>query len=107
MFMKLQGNDLADEIHRHNLMHVDSETSVLDAIRLMRQSGKAEVLVTDHAGGNLLAIGIVTANDIAARVIAQGLDPSVLTAGDITWSGMSRSGTVPDDAPASPNRREN
>jgi len=87
--MILPSNDLADEIAKHNLTHVDREASVLTASKLMRTSGATELLVTGVTDGVLLAIGIVTANDIVVRVIAAGLDPAVLTAGDITWSGLS------------------
>ena len=89
MHMILPSNDLANEITKHKLTHVDMETSVLMASKLMRASGATELLVTGVRDGVLLAIGVVTANDIVIRVIAAELDPAVLTAGDITWSGLS------------------
>jgi len=89
MFTILQANDLAGEICKYNLAHVDREASVLEASKLMRKSGATELLVTSETNGTFVALGVVTASDIVTRVIAAGLDPAVLTAGDITWSGMA------------------
>lgn len=71
------------------LTYVDRELSILEASRLMRNCGAEELLVTDQAQGELVPIGIVTARDIVTRIVAAGLDPAVLTAGDITWSGAA------------------
>jgi CBS domain-containing protein len=68
------------------LTHIDREASVLEASKLMRTSGATELLVVDKAHGAIFSFGIVTATDIVTRVIAAGLDPAVLTAGDIAWS---------------------
>jgi len=74
------------ELSRRRFAYVDRELSILDASRLMRTSGAAELLVTDQAEGTLLPVGVVTARDIVTRVVAAELDASVLTAGDISWS---------------------
>jgi CBS domain-containing protein len=86
MHMILPSSDLAGEIARNKLTHVDGEASVLEASKLMRTSGATELLVTGLNNGVFVAIGIVTANDIVTRVIAAELDPSVMTAGDIAWA---------------------
>ena len=74
------------ELSKRRFAYVDRELSVLEASRLMRTSGAAELLVTEPAEGRLLPVGVVTARDIVTRVVAAALDPSVLTAGDISWS---------------------
>lgn len=74
--------------NKPRLAHIDREASVLEASRLMRTSGATELLVVDKAHGAPFAFGILTANDIVTRVMAAGLDPTVLTTGDIAWSGM-------------------
>jgi CBS domain-containing protein len=71
---------------------------VLEASKLMRKSGKTELLVTDQVDGMLLPLSIVTANDIVRRVIALDLDPAVLTTGDIAWSGLEDADPSDDDA---------
>jgi predicted transcriptional regulator len=96
MFRILQAKDLAGEISAHKLAHIDHESSVLEASKLMRESGTTELLVTGEIDGRFLAFGIVTANDIVTRVIAAELDPGVLTAGDIAWTGMAAAESAGD-----------
>jgi CBS domain-containing protein len=79
---------------RCNLTHVDQGLSIVEASRVMSRSGAEELLVTDQAEGALVAVGIVTARDIVTRVIAAGLDPEVLTAGDIAWSDAAGSSSA-------------
>jgi len=74
------------ELSKRRLAYVDRELSILEASRVMRTSGAAELLVTDRAEGTLLPVGVVTARDIVTRIVAAELDPSVLTAGDISWA---------------------
>jgi CBS domain-containing protein len=98
MLMIPQSNVTRDEITSHKLTYVDREVSVLDASRLMRKAGTAELLVTGQADGMLRPLGIVTARDIVTRVIAAELDPAVLTAGDIAWSGKAAADPADGDA---------
>jgi CBS domain-containing protein len=78
---------MGSEIINHKLTHIDCAASVLEASKLMGKSGAAELLVTGETSGQLVSLGIVTASDIVTRVVAAELDPTVLTMGDITWSG--------------------
>jgi CBS domain-containing protein len=97
MLKILQSDHLGEDIRKYNLAHVDCEASVLETSRLMRDSGATEILVTDEIDGNLLGIGVVTANDIISRVVAAGLDPSVMTVGDIAWRGLAPAGRGGND----------
>jgi CBS domain-containing protein len=65
---------------------VERETTILAVSKLMRGHQVGELVVTDRAKGLLVPAGIVSARDIVTRILATGLDPSVLTAGDIIWS---------------------
>jgi CBS domain-containing protein len=87
-----------NEIRSRKLTHVDREASVLATSMLMRKSGASELLVTGKTDGKLYPLGIVTANDIVTRVVAAGLDPAVLTAGDIACSGLPATGAAHRDA---------
>ena len=78
--------DSGVENSRRRLAYVERELSILEASRLMRESGAEELLVTDRTQGMLLPVGVVTARDIVTRIVAAELDPGVLTAGDISWS---------------------
>ena len=89
---------IGGEVTNQKLTHVDREASVLEASKLMRKSGAVELLVTDETNGKLQPLGIVSASDIVKHVVAAGLDPAVLTAGDIAWPGMPTSETQANDA---------
>lgn len=59
-------------------------TSVVEAAQLMRQRHVGSlVVVAKDADGARRPVGIVTDRDIVVEVIAMGLDPAVITAGDI------------------------
>jgi len=62
---------------------VHCEASVLEASRRMRQCHANELIVVTETDGKPRALGVVTASDIVTRVVAVGLDPGVVTAGDI------------------------
>ena len=62
---------------------VHRDCSILDACRLMRECRTSELTVVVEAGGKAKPLGKVSAADIVVRVLALGLDPQVLTAGDL------------------------
>jgi CBS domain-containing protein len=59
------------------------DTTVQEAALLMRENHVGDLLVLDSAKGNRTPVGIVTDRDIVVAIVALGLDPAVLTAGDI------------------------
>lgn len=59
------------------------KTSVLEAAKLMRQHHVGDVVVTDEISGHRVPVGIVTDRDIVLEVLAQELDATSLTVGDI------------------------
>jgi CBS domain-containing protein len=62
-------------------VQVVTTDSVGEAMGRMVRHGVDEVIVTDPAGGRM--IGLLTAYDVAARVVGTGLDPAVATSGEI------------------------
>ena len=62
---------------------VSSEASITETSSRMRESGESEVTVISTAAGEPRELGIVTADDIVRQVVALGLDPAILTAGDV------------------------
>src|SRR4051812_29116413 len=66
-------------------LHVDQELSVLEASKLMGQRRVEALLVIERREPTSVPLGLVTARDIVTRVIAAGLDPAVVTVGDIAW----------------------
>ena len=60
------------------------ETTVAAAAKLMRHGHVGSLVVVDRMnGGKRIPIGIVTDRDIVVEVMATGLDPAVITVGDI------------------------
>jgi len=60
------------------------EATVADAAKLMRQHHVGSlVVVEDVNGGKRVPVGIVTDRDAVVEVMATGLDPNVITVGDI------------------------
>jgi CBS domain-containing protein len=57
----------------------DRQTTVLEASRLMREEDVGSIPVV--ADGK--PVGVVTDRDIVLRVVAEGRDPSMITAGEI------------------------
>ena len=71
------------------LTQVDHQASVLEGSRLMRNCGTNELLVVDKSRRGHFTFSVLTANDIVTRVVAAGLDPTVMTMGDIAWRGAA------------------
>jgi predicted transcriptional regulator len=65
------------------LVHRDS--SLVEASRRMRECRAARLIVVTEVQGEPVSLGTLTADDIVMRVLALGLDPAVLTAGDIAY----------------------
>jgi CBS domain-containing protein len=58
-------------------------TSVLEAARLMRHHNVGDIVIADQIEGRRAPVGIVTDRDIVIEVLAQGLDATRLSVGDI------------------------
>lgn len=81
------------EICDRNSLCVSNETPVIAAIRLMRESHRCSVIAVDAKSGNMIEViplGIVSDSEIVAEVYATGLDPSVITLGDLVMAETPR-----------------
>jgi CBS domain-containing protein len=81
------GEKLIRDIAKRNPVCVDCSATILVVSNLMRVYQVEDLVVTDKRGGKLMPAGVLSAHDIVTRVIAMELDPTVLTAGDMMWSG--------------------
>jgi len=81
------------EICNREVIVVAPETTIGEAARLMRQHHVGDVVVVTEEGGRRKPVGIVTDRDVVVEVVATGLDPAVLTVGDIMVPDMA---TVPE-----------
>ena len=73
------------KVARRQPLCIDREATIEEASRVMRDQRVDALVVTETSEGTPLAAGILSAHDIVTRVIAVGLEPSVVTAGDILW----------------------
>ena len=77
---------------------IDCDASVADACRLTRDYQLGELVVTEKRDATDIPTGIISARDIATRIVAVELDPAVVTVGDILWI-CSRPATPADSVP--------
>ena len=81
------------EICNREVIVVAPETTIGEAAQLMRQHHVGDVVVITETGGCRKPVGIVTDRDVVVEVVATGLDPAVLTVGDIMVPDLA---TVPE-----------
>lgn len=71
------------EICNRDVVILQREATILDAAHLMRQHHVGDVLVVEERDGARIPVGIVTDRDLVVEIMATGLDPTVITVGDI------------------------
>lgn len=65
------------------------DTSVLEAAKLMRRYHVGDVVITDQVGGRRVPVGIVTDRDLVLEVLAQEVDATKLSVGDIITGDLT------------------
>jgi CBS domain-containing protein len=58
-------------------------TPLADAAQLMREHHVGSLVVVENRAGARVPVGILTDRDIVVAVVARGVDPATLTAGDV------------------------
>ena len=71
------------EICNRSVVCATSDTTAVDAAKLMRQHHIGNVVVVDRQDGDRTPLGVVTDRDLVVEVVAAGLDPAVLKLGDL------------------------
>lgn len=71
------------EFCKRGVVTATADTSVYEAAQLMRHHHVGTVVAVKSQDGREIPVGIVTDRDIVLEIIAPGLDPEVLTVGDI------------------------
>lgn len=77
------------EICNREVVIVQAGKSALEAAQLMRQHHVGDVVVVEERGGLRVPVGIVTDRDLVVEIMAPGLDPEVITVGDIMTSELA------------------
>jgi CBS domain-containing protein len=84
MAERLRQDQSICDIMAKDLSTVESGSNISDAARMMRDNDTGAIIVSD--GGRLS--GLLTDRDIAVRAVAEGLDPSSTSAGEICTSDV-------------------
>lgn len=66
-----------------NVVCCEADTSIPDVAALMRKHHVGDIIVTETQEGKRVPIGIVTDRDIVIETVAQQVDVSAFTAGDL------------------------
>jgi CBS domain-containing protein len=56
---------------------------VADLAKLMRNHHVGDVIVVEHSGTGARPVGIVTDRDLVVKILAEGVDPETVGAGDL------------------------
>ncbi|MFC3107081.1 CBS domain-containing protein [Undibacterium arcticum] len=68
--------------------HCKRDITLQAAAQLMRAYHVGDLVVVEQPNGEQIPVGIVTDRDIVVIVIAEGLDPTSITVGDIMTSEL-------------------
>ena len=71
------------EICTREVVYCGRADSVLEVARLMRNHHVGDLIVAERRDGRLEPVGIVTDRDLVVKVLAEGVAPATLTAGDL------------------------
>jgi CBS domain-containing protein len=71
------------EICNREVVIVQRDNTVMEVAQLMRQNHVGDVVVVDDLKNGRVPIGIVTDRDLVVEVMSQGLEPEILSMGDI------------------------
>lgn len=74
---------LVGKICNREVVFVEPETSIAEAARLMREHHVGGLVVVQEKSGKRVPVGIVTDRDLVIEVIAEGVNMSDISVGDI------------------------
>jgi len=71
------------EICTRNVSYAERGMPLVEAARLMREHHVGCLVVVDEVGGQRKVVGMLTDRDIVVAVVARGIAPQTLSAGDV------------------------
>lgn len=78
----------AGELCNRKVVTTTRETSISEAARLMRDRHVGSLIVIDNRDNRVEPVGILTDRDIVVEVLAENVDPNIVTVGDIMTSAV-------------------
>ncbi len=80
------------EVCIRDVVVASRETTALEAARLMAHNHVGNLVVVEDIGGRKVPVGIITDRDIVRNVVAEALDASVFTLGDLAARDLVTTG---------------
>jgi CBS domain-containing protein len=77
------------EICTREVVQCIRTTSVADLACLMRNRHVGDVVVVEQSGTVSRPVGIVTDRDLVVKILAEGVDPDTVTAGDLMSADLA------------------
>lgn len=77
-----------EKLATKRVVTVDGSVTIVDAANEMRNQHVGVLIVTEESGGAIRPVGVITDRDLVVSVIALGLDPRILTAGDVMTNDL-------------------
>ncbi len=77
------------QICSKSVVTVEKDATIVEVAKLMRKRHVGSIIVTEIKAGQCLPVGIITDRDLVTEVIANGVDFSKVTAGDIMSSDLA------------------
>jgi CBS domain-containing protein len=71
------------EICKRSVVTCRRQTSALEIAQLMRDHHVGDVIVVDEYEGRQMPVGIVTDRDLVVQIMAKGVTPELVRAGDM------------------------
>lgn len=71
------------DVCTREVVHIAAPATVRQAATLMRRSHVGLLVVVEQPNGERYPIGVLTDRDIVLSVVAAGIDPDVITVGDV------------------------
>lgn len=71
------------ELCTREVVYCERNAGVLEVAQLMRNHHVGDLVVGEKREGRLAPVGVVTDRDLVVKVLAEGVAPQTLTAGDL------------------------
>lgn len=71
------------DVCTHDVVEIAADASLNEAAEVMRKRHVGALVVTEQPDGEHIPVGIITDRDIVLAVVAPGVRPESLTAGDV------------------------